>query len=43
LGITFLFHQTRRLGPRIVHGLLLVSIIILVIFGAVLLRQGIFG
>jgi threonine/homoserine/homoserine lactone efflux protein len=43
LGITFLFHQTRRLGPRVVHGLLLISIIILVVFGGVLLRQGIWG
>lgn len=43
LGIAVLFHQTRRLGPRVVHGLLLVTIIILVVFGAILLRQGIFG
>ena len=43
LGLAILFHQTRRLGPRVVHGLLLVSIIILVVFGALLLRQGIFG
>jgi threonine/homoserine/homoserine lactone efflux protein len=43
LGLAILFHQTRRLGPRVVHGLLLVSIIILVVFGALLLRQGILG
>jgi threonine/homoserine/homoserine lactone efflux protein len=43
LGLAILFHQTRRLGPRVVHGLLLVSIIILVVFGALLIRQGILG
>jgi threonine/homoserine/homoserine lactone efflux protein len=43
LGLTILFHQTRRLGPRVVHGLLLVSIVILVVFGTLLLRQGILG
>jgi threonine/homoserine/homoserine lactone efflux protein len=43
LGIALIFSQTRRLGPRVVHTLLLISIIILVIFAAVLLKQAIFG
>jgi threonine/homoserine/homoserine lactone efflux protein len=41
LGIAFLFTQARRLGPRLVRGLLLVSIGILVLFGGLLIRQGI--
>jgi threonine/homoserine/homoserine lactone efflux protein len=43
LGIALIFSQARRLGPRVVHILLLVSIIILVIFAGLLIRQGIFG
>jgi len=43
LGIVILFDQTRRLGARVIHGLLLLSIIILAIFALLLLRQGIFG
>jgi threonine/homoserine/homoserine lactone efflux protein len=43
LGIAVVFSQARRLGPRVVHILLLVSIIVLVIFAVVLLQQGIFG
>ena len=43
LGISLIFSQARRLGPRIVHILLLVSIIILVIFAALLIVQGVFG
>ncbi len=43
LGIALVFSQARRLGPRVVHILLLLSIIILVIFAGVLLMQGIFG
>ena len=43
LGIALVFSQARRLGPRVVHILLLLSIIILVIFAGVLLKQGIFG
>jgi threonine/homoserine/homoserine lactone efflux protein len=43
LGIALVFSQARRLGPRVVHILLLLSIIILVIFAALLLMQGIFG
>jgi threonine/homoserine/homoserine lactone efflux protein len=41
LGILLLFHQTRRLGPRVVRILVLVSIIVLLVFGLVLLGQGI--
>jgi threonine/homoserine/homoserine lactone efflux protein len=43
LGVALVFSQARRLGPRVVHILLLLSIIILVIFAGVLLKQGIFG
>jgi len=43
LGLAFLFAQTRRLGPRVVHALLLISIIILVIFGMILIKKGIWG
>ncbi len=43
LGLAVIFSQARRLGPRLVHVLLLASIIILVILAAVLLKQGIFG
>lgn len=39
LGIVFLFHQARRLGPKVVQTLSLVSIVILVIFGLLLLRS----
>ena len=41
LGILLLFHQTRRLGPRVVRILVLFSIIVLLVFGFVLLGQGI--
>jgi threonine/homoserine/homoserine lactone efflux protein len=40
LVIVALFDQARRLGPRFVRGLLLLSIVILVVFGALLIRQG---
>jgi threonine/homoserine/homoserine lactone efflux protein len=43
LGLAWIFHQARRLGPRVVRALLLASILILVIFGILLLRQGIRG
>jgi hypothetical protein len=33
-------HQAQRLGPRVVRYLTLASIIILVVFGGVLLKQG---
>jgi len=38
-----LFHQTRRLGPKIVRAIQLISILILVIFGGILIKEGIFG
>lgn len=40
LVIAWLFHQARRFGPRVVRGLLLASIAILVVFGALLIAQG---
>ena len=43
LGIVLIFHQARRLGARVVHILLLVSMIVLVIFGFILIKQGIWG
>ena len=43
LGIAALFHQARRLGPRVVRTLSLASILILVVFGIVLLKRGIWG
>jgi threonine/homoserine/homoserine lactone efflux protein len=43
LGLALVFSQARRLGPRMVRALLLVSIIILVIFGAILIKEGIWG
>lgn len=43
LGIAVLFDQTRRLGARVIHVLLLISIIILIIFAAVLFWQAITG
>jgi len=41
LGIVALFHQARRLGPAVVRGLTLVSILILTSFGVFLIWQGI--
>lgn len=43
LGLSLLFAQARRLGPSVVHALLLASIIILVIFGGLLIKEGIWG
>jgi len=40
LVIAAVFHHARRLGPRIVRGLLLISIGILVIFGSLLIQRG---
>jgi threonine/homoserine/homoserine lactone efflux protein len=40
VGIAALFHQARRLGPRVVRTLSLASILILVVFGGVLLKRG---
>jgi len=40
LVIVAVFHQARRFGPRIVRGLLLISMGILVIFGILLIQRG---
>ena len=41
LGLVGLFHQARRLGPRVVRALLLVSIVVLVVCAGALLRQAV--
>jgi hypothetical protein len=38
-----LFHQTRKLGPRVVRTIQMISIFILVIFGSILIKEGIWG
>lgn len=43
LGLALLFSQARRLGPRIVRWLLLVSILILVVFGTLLIWKAVAG
>jgi len=43
LAIAIVFHKALRFGPRIVRGLLLLSIGILVIFGILLLQWGLLG
>jgi threonine/homoserine/homoserine lactone efflux protein len=43
LGLVALFHLARRLGARVVRALMLISIAILVLFAASLLRQGLLG
>jgi threonine/homoserine/homoserine lactone efflux protein len=43
LGLAAVFHQARRFGPTAIRGLLLVSVLVLVVFGALLLWRGIFG
>lgn len=43
LGIAALFHQARRLGLRVVRVMSLLSILILLAFGIVLLKRGIWG
>jgi threonine/homoserine/homoserine lactone efflux protein len=40
LIIVAVFHFARNLGPRVVHGLLLISIMVLAIFGVMLLVRG---
>lgn len=37
------FHQARRLGPRLVRSLMLASILLLLTFGFILLQQGLSG
>jgi threonine/homoserine/homoserine lactone efflux protein len=43
LAIAGLFHQARRFGPRVVRGLLLLSVGILIVFAGVLFRQALAG
>ncbi|HUV27695.1 MAG TPA: hypothetical protein VMW34_10045, partial [Anaerolineales bacterium] len=43
LGIAVLISQARRLGPKVVRALLLLSIVILVIFAGILIIQGLFS
>ena len=43
LSMVMLFHLARRLGPRVVRILTLISILILAIFSAVLILQGFSG
>jgi threonine/homoserine/homoserine lactone efflux protein len=43
LIIVAVFHFARNLGPRVVRGLLLISIVVLAIFGVLLLTRGIWG
>jgi threonine/homoserine/homoserine lactone efflux protein len=43
LVIVAVFHFARNLGPRVVRGLLLISIVVLAIFGVLLLQRGLWG
>jgi threonine/homoserine/homoserine lactone efflux protein len=43
LIIVAVFHFARNLGPRVVRGLLLISIVVLAIFGVILLTRGLWG
>lgn len=43
LGIAFVISQARRLGPKVVRSLLLLSSFILVIFAGILIKQGLFS
>jgi len=43
VAIAVIFDQARRLGPKVVRILLLASILILILFGVILLWQGIKG
>jgi len=43
VGIALVFDQARRLGPRVVRILILVSILILIVFGGLLIWRGITG
>lgn len=42
LGLVLLFDQARRLGQRVVRVLTLASILILIVFGVILIIQGLF-
>jgi threonine/homoserine/homoserine lactone efflux protein len=43
LIIVAVFHYARNLGPRVVRGILLISIVALAIFGVLLLTRGLWG
>ena len=43
LIIVAVFHFARNFGPRVVRGLLLISIIVLAVFGVLLLQRGLSG
>ena len=43
IAFVLIFHQTRRFGPKVVRVIQLFSIVVLVIFGALLVKQGLFG
>jgi threonine/homoserine/homoserine lactone efflux protein len=43
LIIAAVFHFARNFGPRVVRGLLLISIVVLAIFGALLIQRGLSG
>ena len=43
LALIIIFHQARRFGPKVVRLIQLFSIFVLVIFGALLIKQGLFG
>jgi threonine/homoserine/homoserine lactone efflux protein len=43
LVIVTVFHYARNLGPQVVRGLLLISIVVLAIFGVLLLQRGLWG
>jgi threonine/homoserine/homoserine lactone efflux protein len=42
LAFIIIFHQTRLFGPKVVRSIQLFSIIVLVVFGALLVYQGLF-
>lgn len=43
LATIILFHQTKRLGPKVVRSVQFISIIILIIFGGLLIKEGFLG
>ena len=43
LAFIVIFHQARRFGPKVVRLIQIFSIFVLVIFGALLVKQGLFG
>jgi threonine/homoserine/homoserine lactone efflux protein len=41
--LIILFHQTRRLGPQVVNFIQLGSILVLILFGGILIKEGLLG